>query len=404
MFALKIATIIPSYRHAAFLAEAIESVLCQSRRPEMLLVIDDGSEDASTDVLRSFSREEGFSWYSRPNRGAHATINELVDWAARENCDAISILNSDDSYFPHRLEYLSNVLETCPSIEAVSSEIHVVDVDGRPLDPGHPRSRWFQAVWSLKNVEPRDFARWVGIGNFVGTTSNLLVRTPFLKRFPFRPYQFCHDYYLVAQAILRGVFALVEAPLLNYRIHSNNTMNSARAPLLKEMLLMNLDLARSIASDLERDERLRERYTRYSRALWVNISGLHGGLLQALMAEALTGLTEGDINKLQASLDDSMPELSNFPNRALINEHDGVSPVAEEGHLVERFRDLYDDCRNLKANLQAANELAKLRNELLRSRGFALWRFLGGGRNVVSDVGKGPVHKLLALKNALRRN
>ena len=50
----RIAVVIPVYNHARYVGEALESVLAQTRKPDRVIVIDDGSKDDSLDVLGAF--------------------------------------------------------------------------------------------------------------------------------------------------------------------------------------------------------------------------------------------------------------------------------------------------------------------------------------------------------------
>ncbi|MEM7145734.1 MAG: glycosyltransferase [Verrucomicrobiota bacterium] len=399
---MKIATIIPCYNHERYIAGAIESVLRQTRRPERLLVIDDGSSDGSVEVIKGFEGEDGFSWRGRENRGAHATINELVEWAEGEECDAVSILNSDDAYEKGRLASLVNVLEMRPEVEVVCSELNIMDDNGEALSMDHARAKWFRAIWSMKDLEPRDYCVWLGTGNFVATTSNVVARTSFARRFPFRPYRFNHDYYFLAQAVVRGGLELVEEPLVRYRVHESNTMNVAPAPLLKEMLRMHLDLYRDLAEELGEDGELRGRFGRYVRASGGNISALHGGMLQVLLARGLGKWTEEELEEMVLGLDDGLPELATYPNKELVNAHDGSSPVAEGAGLAEVNATLKAERAALKEELEATRELAKLRNELLQSKGVAWKRLLGKEGDLVSDRGKTAREKVRNLRNAMR--
>jgi glycosyltransferase involved in cell wall biosynthesis len=398
---MKVAALIPCYNHERFVAGAIESVLGQTRRPDRLLVIDDGSTDGSAEVIKRFEGEEGFAWRTRENRGAHETINELVKWAEDEGCEAVSILNSDDSYETGRLATLVNVLELRPEVQVVCSELKIMDGDGEALPMDHPRAKWFRAIWSMEGVEPRDYCTWLATGNFVATTSNVVARTVFARRFPFRPYRFNHDYYFLAQAVLRNGLELVEEPLVRYRVHDENTMNVAPAPLLKEMLRMHLDLYRDVAGEMGEDAAMRERFGRYARASANNISALHGGVMQVLLARGLEKWTEEEIEELVSSLDDELPELATYPNKLLVNEHDGDSPVVEGRGMVEKYEALKGERAKLKEELQAAKELAKLRNELLQSKSVAWQRLLGRGGDLISDRGKTVREKLRNLRAAM---
>jgi len=401
---MKVAAVIPSFQHARYLREAIDSVLSQTRRPDLVLVLDDGSTDDSVAVIERFAAEPGFKWRARENRGAHSTLNELVAWADSEGCDTVSILNSDDIFEADRLQTLLEVLDDRPDIEALCSQLSIIDQNGTQLSADHPRASWLRTVWSMAQVRPRDIPEWLGIGNFVVSTSNLVSRTRFLRRFPFRPYRYVHDYYFAAQAGLRGMLGVVEQRLVRYRVHALNTINIAPAPLLKEMLRMHLDLARDLGPELMQDTELRASYSRYNRALWWNISSLHCGLLQTLFAASLATCRDEHIQSLIGGLDDDIPELFTYPNKTLVNEHDGLSPVKVGLGLAEKHQALKHTNDKLKKDLKAANELARVRNDLLRSRKFALLRLLGQGGDVVSDSGIGARDKLTILKRLLRRD
>jgi glycosyltransferase involved in cell wall biosynthesis len=398
---MKVATVIPSFQHARYLPAAIESVFGQTRLPDLVLVLDDGSTDDSVAVIERLAAEDRFRWRARENRGAHSTLNELVAWADSEGCDVVSILNSDDVFEPDRLKTLLEALDHRPDTEVLCSELSIVDEYDKRLTTDHPRARWLRAVWSMEQVRPRDITEWLGIGNFVVSTSNLVARTRFLRRFPFRPYRYAHDYYFAVQAGLRGKLEIVEQPLLRYRVHAYNTMNIAPLPLLKEMLRMHLDLARELGPELMQDANLRASYARYNRALWWNISSLHCGLLQTLLAAGLATWTDDDIQSLIAGLDEGIPELFTYPNKALVQEHDGLAPVNEGFGLVEKYQALRNAHAEVNEELKAAYELAQLQNDLLQSRKFALKCLMGQNDDVVSDVGGDARGKLQLLKQYL---
>ena len=108
----RIAVIIPVYNHARYIGEALESVLGQTRPPDRVIVIDDGSKDDSVAVMQPF-KERGVEVFARENRGAHETINELVRLAAKD-CEWVSVLNSDDRYLPRRMETCLEVVRANP--------------------------------------------------------------------------------------------------------------------------------------------------------------------------------------------------------------------------------------------------------------------------------------------------
>jgi len=89
----------------AFLREAIESVLAQTRYDWELLLIDDGSEDASTGVARLYaerypSRIHYLAHDARANRGKSRSRNFGIEEARGEY---IAFLDADDVWLPSKL-------------------------------------------------------------------------------------------------------------------------------------------------------------------------------------------------------------------------------------------------------------------------------------------------------------
>lgn len=372
---MRLAVIIPCYNHARYIGAAIESCLAQTRRPDRIMVIDDGSRDDSPAIIRSYA-DRGVEGSARENRGAHRTINELLAMAARD-CDVVSILNSDDHYAPDRFEKCLPLLEADPGKQVVVSALRVINENDHDLAATEPRAKWFRAMWSLHTPD-RDLCEWLGVGNFPATTSNVIARTAWLQRFPFRPYHFNHDYYFLAQTILRGAMVVHPDKLVNYRVHGTNTMNSEPAPLLREMLRMTFDLAHDLAPELAADPVLRARWACYSRAQWDSISSFHGGLYQTLLAGAAARMTEEEILQAVTALTkEQYPELLTYPNKSLVNQWDGSSLVTGAVGLTDKYEALRLAEKDAKTRARGYKELAALRGRLTESRWLALGRTLG---------------------------
>ncbi|MCF6311021.1 MAG: glycosyltransferase family 2 protein [Verrucomicrobiales bacterium] len=398
----RLAVIIPCYNHAHYVGKAIESVLDQTRPPDLFLVIDDGSKDNSVEVIRSYE-DRGVKLLVQENAGAHNTLNRAAKIAA-EQCDLISILNSDDFYEPQRFEKCLPLFEGEGSegTQVVVTGLTMIDPDNEPLATEESRAKWLRAVWSMAKDADLSIWEWMGIANFPVTSSNIIARADYLCANPFRPYRFNHDYFFLSGAAIRGGIRLLEECLLNYRVHPENNINSAPAPLLKEMLRMHLDLYHDYAGEVEADPAVRRRFYQYMAATQSSISSFHPGLFQLLLAKLAAKSDEATLESLINSLDESsIDELNDYPNKALVNTWDEKTPVFHGAALAEKFEVLKRERNGLKAELRATQELAKLRNELLKNKGRALTSLLGGGSKITSDAGKGAVEKLANLREAL---
>ncbi len=93
-----IAVVIPVYNGAAFLAEAIDSALAQGDQMLDVLVVDDGSTDASAAVAARYAPRVRLM--QQQNRGAAAARNAGVAATAG---DFIAFLDADDTWYPGKL-------------------------------------------------------------------------------------------------------------------------------------------------------------------------------------------------------------------------------------------------------------------------------------------------------------
>ena len=397
---MRLAVVIPSYNHAHYIGLALDSVLQQTRRPDRVIVIDDGSKDNSAEVLEAY-RAKGVEVLMRENRGAHNTINQAIAMAA-EDCELISILNSDDHYHLERFAKCVPLLEADPNKSVLVTGLQIIGSENEPLPLTEARARWFRAVWSWQHKPDLDYCEWLGLGNFPATTSNIIARREFLQRFPFRPYRYNHDYYFLAQTVLRDQMIVLQEPLVNYRVHATNTMNTKPVLLMREMLRMHLDLLHDLAPELPSDPALRANLAKYLRSTWQNISALPAGLLQVLLSTAAGKWTEAEIEATVAQLDEATwPEVREFPNKALTNQHDGVTPVGEGSGLADKFSQLQAERKAAKADAAAWKELARLRAAMQQSKWIALGKLLGAS---FPDAGKTPEEKLANLQASLSKS
>lgn len=122
---------VPAYNASRYVGQAMESLLTQSFRDFELIAIDDGSSDATGEILESFARRDPrVRVESRPNRGISATRNELL---GRSRGRWIAILDADDLARPERLERQLRYLREHPDVLCVGSGYELIDSEGRRL-------------------------------------------------------------------------------------------------------------------------------------------------------------------------------------------------------------------------------------------------------------------------------
>lgn len=96
-----VTTIIPSYNHAQYIEQSMQSVLDQDYPNIQLIVVDDGSTDDSHAVIRAFAERnpQVETILNNENRGQSAVFNQGM---ARAKGTFIQLLPSDDWYLPQK--------------------------------------------------------------------------------------------------------------------------------------------------------------------------------------------------------------------------------------------------------------------------------------------------------------
>ncbi len=109
----KISIVTPNYNYAALLEATLRSVVRQKYPNLEYIVIDDGSDDNSVEVIRKYERDLAY-WEHQPNRGQYATINKGFSLATGE---IFAWLNSDDIYMPWTLHAVAEIFSQYPDVD-----------------------------------------------------------------------------------------------------------------------------------------------------------------------------------------------------------------------------------------------------------------------------------------------
>ncbi len=117
-----------THNRARYLADAITSVLAQTVTDVELIVVDDGSTDETADVVAPYL--DRIRYVRQQRRGKAAARNAAVELARGE---LIAFCDSDDSWYPDRLERQLAALKQRPAVGMVHGHVDVMSSDGIPL-------------------------------------------------------------------------------------------------------------------------------------------------------------------------------------------------------------------------------------------------------------------------------
>jgi glycosyltransferase involved in cell wall biosynthesis len=132
-----VSIITPVFNGSRFIEELISSVHDQDYSHIEHIVIDDGSNDngATVNILKRYTH---LRWWSRPNKGAYATINEGIAAAKGE---LVTIICSDDKYASRTsISAAVNKFNKYNECDVIYGETITIGEDGLVLDEEQPRT------------------------------------------------------------------------------------------------------------------------------------------------------------------------------------------------------------------------------------------------------------------------
>lgn len=141
-----ISVVVPVYNGARHLAAALESILAQESRPREIIVVDDGSTDATPSVVNTFAAR--IHPIRQANLGPSAARNIGI---AHATASLIAFLDADDVWPSTALMQQLAALKTNPAAAvAWGLSNRVIGADARPpRDDWHGRPQWAVSVGSM---------------------------------------------------------------------------------------------------------------------------------------------------------------------------------------------------------------------------------------------------------------
>lgn len=119
----RVSVILPTYNRAHLIEETVQSLLEQTRIPDEILVIDDGSTDATSEVLARF---DCLTVLRIENGGKAAALNLALGKVTGE---LVWIVDDDDIMLPHACMIMATALEANPDLDFCAGRYIDFEVD-----------------------------------------------------------------------------------------------------------------------------------------------------------------------------------------------------------------------------------------------------------------------------------
>ena len=212
---------LPTYNGADYIEEALRSILNQTYQDFELLVVDDGSTDATLDIVQSFS-DPRIQVHRNPERlGIPVNWNRCLELASGE---FVCVFHQDDVMLPDNLERKVQLLSTDETVGFVHSGVETLVEGSAPSS----FADWIEdatedTIWD----GPEYFRALLLNGNRVCAPTVLARRRVLLEQGGFdRDLGFACDYAMWLRLCLTYRVGFLARPLVRYRWHGGNASHA----------------------------------------------------------------------------------------------------------------------------------------------------------------------------------
>jgi glycosyltransferase involved in cell wall biosynthesis len=261
--------VIPTYNRSALCRAAVESVLSQTYPHVCAIVVDDGSEDDTADVIPGLDKR--VHYIRQANAGVVAARNRGLQAAQGEY---VALLDSDDLWLPWKLEAQLDVLAAFPEAGMVWTDMAAVDESGAVLQDSYLHTMYgayeyfdadehFQenrllgevwadcpAEWTQRRCYAGDVFKWMFMGSLVQTSTVLMrrERQQQVGLFNTDLVKSGEDYEFHLRTCRAGPVAYLDASSIHYRVGAADQLTAD-----KYMLWMARNNMKTVQAVLSED-------------------------------------------------------------------------------------------------------------------------------------------------------
>lgn len=214
--ATSVSVVIPAKNVAAYVGETLASALAQSEVSEVI-VVDDGSNDDTAEIVHAI-RDPRLRLMSNDSAGVSAARNL---GARQANGAWLLFLDADDRLRPGAVAALLAAARGAPRAVLVYGDYNTIDSEGRQIGR--------RDLLKGRQKPSGDVLTRLAAGNFIVNGGIALARAEAFRAIGGfdTSLRYCEDWHCWCRLAAIGEFEFAPKLLLDYRLHTANTMNAA---------------------------------------------------------------------------------------------------------------------------------------------------------------------------------
>lgn len=147
---IQLSVLVAVYNAEKYLDECIRSLLCQSIEKMQIIIVDDGSEDSSLDIMEKYGKKyKNIKIIAKKHEGTLLTRLEGMHYAQGKY---IAFADSDDTYEPFSLRTVLDIAME-KNVDILEYGYHLLNSDGREIhnrNMGHNRMPTYKLIKGRK--------------------------------------------------------------------------------------------------------------------------------------------------------------------------------------------------------------------------------------------------------------
>ena len=223
----KISVVLATYNGEKYILDQLESIYRQRRKPDEVIIRDDCSTDRTCDLIESFISTNKLKWKLIKGDSNIGFINNFTEALKSVTGDIIFLCDQDDIWKENKIYEMTSIMSKHHQILCLNSSYECIDSIGKKIPvktfPFTSNNGLIIGKIIKKNtvcsVKLEDITKYnISMG------CTMALKKSLLKDYMNNAGYALHDWLINILAARNDGLFFYNKPLINYRIHSNNTI------------------------------------------------------------------------------------------------------------------------------------------------------------------------------------